>query len=230
MKLSVVIPVYNEKNTIEEIIKRVLAVDLDAVEKELIVVDDASKDGTINILKDLEKVYPNVKFYYKPENKGKGDTLKVGFSHSTGDYVVVQDADLEYDPQDIKGLLRALEESKADVIYGSRFSGNYEDMSSLHYFGNKMLTIVTNLFFGVLLTDMETCYKLMPGDFVRKINIKSPRFDFEPEITAQILKAKLRIKEVPISYKGRSWSEGKHITWKDGFAAILTLVKFRFLD
>jgi glycosyltransferase involved in cell wall biosynthesis len=228
MKLSIVIPVYNEKNTIEEIIKRVKAVE--GIEKEIIVVDDASKDGTTDILKQLESVHPDVKFFYKDVNKGKGDTLKVGFAKSTGDYVIVQDADLEYDPQDYKKLLRTLEEDNVDVVYGSRFSGNYEDMTSLHYYGNKMLTIVTNLLFGVMLTDMETCYKLLPGDFVRKINIKSPRFDFEPEITAKILKSKLRIKEVPINYKGRSWSEGKKITWKDGFAAILTLIKFRFVD
>lgn len=231
MKLSIVIPVYNEKSTIEKILKRVHDVDL-GVDKEIIVVDDASKDGTAVILRKLESeaAYSEARYFYKEVNKGKGDTLKVGFSHSTGDYVVVQDADLEYDPNDIKTLLRALDESKADVIYGSRFSGNYEDMTNLHYFGNKILTIVTNLLFGVLLTDMETCYKLIPGDFVRKINIKSPRFDFEPEITAKILKAHLRIKEVPISYKGRGWSEGKHITWKDGFAAILTLLRFRLTD
>lgn len=228
MKLSVVIPVYNERNTIRTIIERVLAVP--DIEKEVVVVDDASVDGTTSILKTLEKEFPQVKFVYKDINKGKGDTLKVGFAHTTGDYVIVQDADLEYDPLEYKKLLRALSEEKADVIYGSRFSGNYEDMSSLHYFGNKMLTIITNILFGVLLTDMETCYKLMPGAFVRKIQIKSDRFDFEPEITAKILKSGLRIKEIPISYKGRTHSEGKKITWKDGFAAILTLIKFRFLD
>ena len=176
MKLSVVIPVYNERNTIRTIIERVLAVP--DIEKEVVVVDDASVDGTTSILKTLEKEFPQVKFVYKDINKGKGDTLKVGFAHTTGDYVIVQDADLEYDPNEYKKLLRALSEEKADVIYGSRFSGNYEDMSSLHYFGNKMLTIITNILFGVLLTDMETCYKLMPGAFVRKIQIKSDRFDF----------------------------------------------------
>jgi glycosyltransferase involved in cell wall biosynthesis len=167
---------------------------------------------------------------FKDVNKGKGDTLKIGFGMTTGDYVIVQDADLEYDPQDYHKLLRTLEEDGVDVVYGSRFSGNYEDMSNMHYFGNKMLTMVTNLLFGVMLTDMETCYKLMPGDFVRKLEIKSPRFDFEPEITAKILKAGLRIREVPISYKGRSRFEGKKISWKDGFAAIASLVKFRFFN
>ncbi len=228
MKLSVVIPVYNEKNTIADIIGFVKAVeDLD---KEIIVVDDGSKDGTVKILKDLEKVHPDVKFYYKEKNVGKGDTLRIGFSHTTGDYVIVQDADLEYDPQDYKKLLRALTEEKADVVYGSRFSGTRKDMSTVQYFGNKLLTIITNLLFGIMLTDMETCYKLIPGDFVRKLQIKSPRFDFEPEITAKILKSGLKLKEVPIHYKGRKYSEGKKITWKDGFAALWTLFKFRFFD
>ncbi len=228
MKLSVIIPVYNEKNTIKEILARVKSVP--DIDKEIIVVDDASKDGTTDILKQLESENPDVKFVYKQVNKGKGDTLKIGFQHSTGDYVIVQDADLEYDPNEYKKLLRALDEEGVDVVYGSRFSGNYEDMSSLHYFGNKMLTIITNIFFGVLLTDMETCYKLMPGDFVRSLDIKSPRFDFEPEITAKILKHKLRIKEVPITYKGRTHSQGKKITWKDGIAALATLIKYRFID
>jgi glycosyltransferase involved in cell wall biosynthesis len=223
-----VIPVYNEKNTIADIIGHVKAVeDLD---KEIIVVDDGSKDGTVKILKDLEKVHPDVKFYYKEKNVGKGDTLRIGFSHTTGDYVIVQDADLEYDPQDYKKLLRALTEEKADVVYGSRFSGTRKDMSTVQYFGNKLLTIITNLLFGIKLTDMETCYKLMPGDFVRKLEIKSPRFDFEPEITAKILKSGLKLKEVPINYKGRKFSEGKKISWKDGFAALRTLLKFRFFD
>lgn len=228
MKLSVVIPCYNEKNTIEKIVDLVRSVE--GVEKEIIIVDDASKDGTIEILRGLQAKYPDVEVFYKDVNKGKGDTLKVGFQHTTGDYVIIQDADLEYDPQDYKKLLRALEEEKVDVIYGSRFSGSYEKMSTLHYFGNKLLTLITNLLFGVMLTDMETCYKLMPGDFVRKLDIKSARFEFEPEVTAKILKAGLKIKEVPISYKGRAFSEGKKITWRDGFSAVLSLVKFRFFN
>jgi glycosyltransferase involved in cell wall biosynthesis len=228
MKLSIVIPVYNEKNTVEAILDRVKKVE--DIEKEIIVVDDASTDGTTDILKKLEKEHPDVKFFYKEVNKGKGDTLSVGFKHTTGDYVIVQDADLEYDPNDYHKLLRILQEQDADVVYGSRFSGNYEDMSNLHYFGNKLLTIITNLLFGVMLTDMETCYKLIPGDFIRKIEIKSPRFDFEPEITAKILKAGLKIREVPITYKGRTQNEGKKITWKDGFAAIRGLIKFKFFN
>lgn len=228
MKLSVVIPCYNEKNTIEKIVDLVRGVE--GIDKEVVIVDDASTDGSTDILKGIEKKYPDIKMVFKEVNKGKGDTLKVGFQHTSGDYVIIQDADLEYDPQDYKKLLRALEEEKVDVIYGSRFSGSYEKMSTLHYFGNKFLTLITNLLFGVMLTDMETCYKLMPGDFVRKLNIKSAKFEFEPEITAKILKAGLKIKEVPISYKGRAFSEGKKITWRDGFKAIYSLVKFRFFD
>lgn len=228
MKLSVVIPCYNEKNTIEALVERVLVAE--PVDKEIVIVDDGSKDGSIEVLKSLQVKYPQLKIYFKEKNRGKGHTLKVGFSHTTGDYVIVQDADLEYDPSEYRKLIRSLEEEKVDVVYGSRFSGNYEKMSTAHYWGNKILTIVTNVLYGVLLTDMETCYKLIPGDFVRKIDIKSERFDFEPEITAKILKSKLRIREVPISYKGRAFSEGKKITWKDGFAAVTALIKFRFTD
>jgi glycosyltransferase involved in cell wall biosynthesis len=229
MKLSVVIPCYNEKSTIEEIVELVRGVE--GIDKEIVIVDDASTDGTQELLKEIKKKYPDIEIVFKEVNKGKGDTLKEGFKHTSGDYVIIQDADLEYDPQDYKKLLRALEEEKVDVIYGSRFSGSYEKMSTLHYFGNKFLTLVTNLLFGIMLTDMETCYKLIPGDFIRKLTIKSDRFEFEPEITAKILKAGLKIKEVPISYKGRGSSEGKKlITWKDGFKAIYSLVKFRFFD
>ncbi len=228
MKLSVVIPVYNEKNTMEEIVKLVKSVE--GIDKEIVIVDDASKDGTVEILKKLQVSQPDLKIFFKEVNKGKGDTLRIGFRMTSGDYVIVQDADLEYDPQDYKKLIRTLDEEGVDVVYGSRFSGNYEDMSNLHYFGNKLLTLATNLFFGVMLTDMETCYKLIPGDFARKIDIKSSRFDFEPEITAKILKSGLRIKEVPISYKGRNKLEGKKISWKDGFAAMFTLIRYKFLN
>ncbi len=228
MKLSIVIPVYNEKNTIEKILDLVLAVE--GIDKEIIMVDDGSTDGSVDILKKIEKEHSDVKVVIKGENRGKGHTLKVGFKETTGDYVIIQDADMEYDPQDYKKLIRALHEEEVDVIYGSRFSGSYEKMTTLHYFGNKLLTLVTNLFFGVMLTDMETCYKLIPGEFIRGVDIKSDRFDFEPEITAKILKAGLKIKEVPISYKGRAFSEGKKITWKDGFNAIYTLIKFRFFN
>lgn len=228
MKLSVVIPVYNEKNTVEEIVRRVKAVD--GIDKEIILVNDASKDGSEDILKRMGTKQPDLKIIFKHINEGKGAALRDGFKETTGDYVIVQDADLEYDPQDYKKLLRALNEQSAKVVYGSRFSGNYEKMSTLHYVGNKMLTLITNILFGVLLTDMETCYKLIPGDFARNINIKSNRFNFEPEITAKILKSKMKIVEVPICYAGRSFSEGKKITWRDGISALYTLIKYRFTD
>ncbi len=229
MRLSVVVPVYNEKDTILEILSRVGNVR--GIEKEIILVDDASTDGTIEVLKELKQSQPDLKVFFHETNQGKGAALRTGFEHTTADYVIVQDADLEYDPQDYHKLIRALGENKAEVVYGSRFSGNYKDMTSLHYFGNKLLTLLTNVMFGVLLTDMETCYKLIPGDFARSIDIKSNRFNFEPEITAKILKSGMKIVEVPISYKGRAFAEGKKlITWKDGIAAVCTLIKFRFMD
>jgi len=229
MKLSLVIPVYNEKDTVEKVIELVREADT-GTEKEIVVIDDGSTDGSLDVLKNVKEKYPEIKMHFKDVNRGKGDTLKVGFKMTTGDYIIVQDADMEYDPRDIKKLIRALHDEKADVVYGSRFGGNYKDMSNLHYFGNKLLTMVTNLLFGVMLTDMETGYKLIPGDFARSIDIKSQRFDFEPEITAKILKAKLKLKEVPITYKGRSKFEGKKITWKDGFSALFSLIRFRFLN
>ena len=229
-KLSIVIPVYNEKDTILELVEKVKAVDLGEVQKEIVIVDDCSSDGSVEILKKIQASDQDLIVHFKEQNSGKGATLREGFKHTTGDYVIVQDADLEYEPEDYKKLLRALDEEHVDVVYGSRFSGNYEDMTSLHYFGNKLLTLVTNILFGVMLTDMETCYKLLPGDFIRSIDIKSPRFNFEPEITAKVLKSGKRIKEVPISYKGRSHSEGKKITWRDGIAAVTTLVRFRIFN
>ena len=229
MKLSIVIPVYNEKDTLKKIIKKVEAVELEGIEKEIVLVDDASTDGSAEILKELEKE-KGYKVYYHLVNQGKGASLRDAFQLTTGDYVIVQDADLEYDPNDYKKLLRALDEQNADVVYGSRFSGNYEDMSGLHYYGNKALTLLTNVFYGVMLTDMETCYKLLPGEFVRNLKIRSNRFNFEPEITAKILKSGMRIVEVPISYKGRTFEEGKKITWRDGISALATLIKFRFVN
>lgn len=228
MKLSVVIPVYNEKDTIKQLILNVK--NSVSVEKEIVIVDDASKDGTVDILRQMLIEDPTIKMYFKQKNAGKGAALREGFKHTTGDYVIVQDADLEYDPKDYAVLINALYNQNAQVVYGSRFSGNYKDMTNLHYIGNKFLTWFTNLLFGTNLTDMETCYKLLPGDFVRKLIIRSERFNFEPEITAKILKSGLKITEVPISYKGRSHSEGKKITWRDGISAIATLVKYKFVN
>ena len=229
MKLSIVIPVYNEKDTLLKLLEEVRAVE--GLEKEIIIVEDFSTDGTREIVQKLagEGMGKDLKIVYHEKNMGKGASLRDGFKVTTGDYVIVQDADLEYTPSDYHKLLNSLENG-TDVVYGSRFSGTYEDMSSLHYVGNRLLTFITNLLFGVALTDMETCYKLVPGDFVRNLEIKSARFNFEPEITAKILKAGLHIREVPIKYKGRSFTEGKKITWKDGIVALFTLIKFRFFD
>jgi len=229
-KLSIIIPVYNEQNTVAQIVDVVDSVVLSGIEKEIVIVNDASKDETAAKLSQIQASKPHIKVFHHTQNQGKGAALRTGISHTTGDYVVIQDADLEYDPHDYVKLLQPILNGEADVVYGSRFSGNYKDMTNLHYFGNKLLTLITNILYGVMLTDMETCYKLTPGDFIRNIKIQSNRFNFEPEITAKILKSKLRVIEVPISYKGRSHSDGKKITWKDGISALYTLMKFRFVN
>ena len=242
MKLSIVIPCYNEEKTVRELVDLVEKVD--GIAKEIIIVDDGSKDGSRQILANMAQEKPHLKIILNQKNSGKGATVREGYKHTTGDYVIVQDADLEYNPQDYKKLVAEVEKG-AQVVYGSRFSGDYEeplsrcllfrfakhkDMTNLHYFGNQLLTILTNLLYGTHLTDMETCYKLLPGDFVRSVKLKSDRFDFEPEITSKILKSGMKIVEVPVSYKGRSWKEGKKITWRDGLHAVKTLIKFRFCD
>jgi len=226
MKLSVIIPVYNEIDTLEKILKKVKDV---KVPKEIILVDDGSTDGSREFLEELKRKDTALKVIFQKENQGKGAALRVGFKKASGDYVIVQDADLEYDPRDYLKLLKETNGSKT-VIYGSRFMGSYKDMTSLHFFGNRILTALTNLLFGVALTDMETCYKLIPLELIKKIEIKSNRFNFEPEITAKILRLGYKIKEVSISYAGRTVSEGKKITWRDGFSALATLIKFRFLS
>jgi glycosyltransferase involved in cell wall biosynthesis len=224
-KLTVVIPVYNEERTIRLIVERVQTV---PVEKEIIVVDDCSTDGTRDILPQLEG--EAVKVLYHERNMGKGAALRTGFHQATGDFVIVQDADLEYDPQEYPKLLEPILQGRADVVYGSRFSGQNRNMMSLHRFGNQFLTFVTNLLYGTSITDMETCYKLFRTPIVKNIKIECNRFNFEPEITAKILRRKLRIVEIPISYSGRKPSEGKKITWRDGFAALWALFKYRFME
>ena len=223
-KLSVVIPVYNEKRSLLEIIQRVQSV---PIEKEIILVDDFSTDGTRDLLHDLEKKF---KVLYHEKNKGKGAALRTGFQHATGEFVIVQDADLEYDPNDYPKLLQPIVDGKADVVYGSRFSGHRTNMTSLHTLGNLFLTGITNLFYRTSITDMETCYKVFRRETIQGVRIESNRFNFEPEVTAKLLKRGLRIVEVPISYSGRSFSEGKKITWRDGFSAVWTLIKYRFTD
>jgi len=228
MKLSVIMPVFNERNTIQEILRRVRAVDLGEIVKEIIVVDDGSSDGTPDILKMEED--STVKVFRHPENRGKGAAIRTGLPHATGDLVVIQDADLEYDPDDYRTLLAPLLKKKADVVYGSRFTGEHRNMLFWHMLGNKFLSLVTNVLYNTTLSDMETCYKLFRREALDGIEIRSDKFNFEPEITAKILKKKIRIYEVPVSYAGREYEEGKKITWRDGFAALWALVKYRFVD
>jgi glycosyltransferase involved in cell wall biosynthesis len=225
VKLSVIMPVYNEKNSIHAIINKVLSV---PINKEIIVVDDCSKDGTRDILKTINNEC--IKVFFHDVNKGKGAAIRTGISHITGDYVIIQDADLEYDPFEYEKLLAPILAGEADVVYGTRFSGRRQKISTLHYLGNLFLTVLTNVLYGTRLSDMETCYKMMKAPILKGIKLRANRFDFEPEITAKLLKKHLKIKEVPISYHGREWSEGKKITWKDGIAALWALTKYRFVE
>ncbi len=227
MKLSVVIPVYNEKNTILELIDRVRNVNLP---KEIIVVDDYSNDGTREILKALPSSN-DLKIIFQPENRGKGAALRAGFAVVSGDIVVVQDADLEYDPSEYPALIQPILANKADVVFGSRFLGGpHRVLFFWHSVGNRVLTTLSNMFTDLNLTDMETCYKVFRAEILKKIKFRENRFGFEPEFTAKVSKARYRIFEVPISYSGRDYSEGKKIGWKDGVAAIYFILKYSFFD
>ncbi|MBI4725654.1 glycosyltransferase family 2 protein [candidate division TA06 bacterium] len=227
MKLSVIMPVYNEKATIEKIISRVLAV---PVEKELVIVDDHSTDGTRDILKTFEGK-PSIKISYHPYNLGKGAGIRTGIRECTGDIVIIQDADLEYSPEEYPKLIEPIVRGAADVVYGSRFYGTHRVFMVWHYLGNKFLTAFTNVLYNTMLTDMETCYKVFRAEVLKNLELKSNRFDIEPEITAKIFKnRKLRVYEMPITYDGRDYDEGKKITWLDALPAIWTLIKYRFTD
>lgn len=228
MKLSIVMPVYNERNTIQEILRRVRAVDLGEITKEVIVVDDGSTDGTIDILKHEED--STVRLIKHGENRGKGAALRTGFSYVTGDLVIIQDADLEYDPEDYMLLIAPVLKGKAEVVYGSRFTGERRNMLFWHMLGNRFLSLLVNILYNTTISDMETCYKLFTRESLDGITIRSDRFDFEPEITAKILRKRIRIYEVPISYAGREFHEGKKISWKDGFGALWAILKYRFVD
>lgn len=230
-KLTVLIPVFNEIKTLEEIIKKVEDIDFFSLEKEIIIIDDCSTDGTTELIKTLESKN-KYKIFYHSENQGKGAALRTGLQHVTGDIVIIQDADLEYDPSDYVELLKLILDNKADVVYGSRLSGAKPSRSFMfsHLLGNKFLTLLTNLLYDTTITDMETCYKAFKVETLKGITIKSNKFDFEPEITAKILKRKYKLYEVPISYYGRDYAEGKKITWKDGFDAMRALIWFRFFD
>ncbi len=226
MKLSVIIPVYNEKNTVLELLRRVEAVPL-SLDKEIIVVDDFSTDGTREVLGGLGR--PDIRVLFHAKNMGKGAALRTGFSEATGDIVLIQDADLEYDPAEYPGLLAPILDGRADVVYGSRFLGGpHRVLFFWHSVGNRFLTALSNMVTNLNLTDMETCYKVFRGDVLRKLSLKSRRFGFEPEVTIKVAKLKCRIYEVPISYAGRNYSEGKKIGWKDGLAALWHIMRYRF--
>jgi glycosyltransferase involved in cell wall biosynthesis len=227
MKLSVLMPVYNERGTIEEIVQRVLAVN---IEKELIIVDDGSSDGTREILRDKIEPLPGVRVFYHPQNRGKGAAIRTAKEQITGDIAIIQDADLEYDPNDYFTLIDPILKKRADVVYGSRFLGVRRAFLFWHYLGNRFLTFLTNLLYNTMLTDMETCYKAFRAEILRDMPIRSDRFEFEPEITAKVFKRGYKVFEVPIYYAGRDFAEGKKITWRDGFGALWTILKFRFID
>lgn len=236
MKLSVLIPVYNEERTLEEVVRRVRAVQLP---KEIILVDDGSKDRSREILARLQKENEHapdplndVKVHLQPYNQGKGAALKTALAFVTGDVVIVQDADLEYDPQDYPALLQPIERGLADVVYGTRFAGGgaHRVLFFWHSMGNRMLTLISNMLTNLNLSDMEVGYKVFRAEVLKGIQLESSRFGFEPEITMKLAKRRCRFYEVPISYHGRTYEEGKKITWKDGFSALYCMLKFRIKD
>jgi glycosyltransferase involved in cell wall biosynthesis len=224
--LSVIVPVFNERTTVAEVIRRIRAVSL-PVAVEVIVVDDGSSDGTDKVLAALGD--STVRVINHGANRGKGAAIRTGLESVRGDLVLIQDADLEYDPEDWSKLLDPILRGKANVVYGSRFTGERKNMMPLHWMGNRFLSLVTNILYSSTLSDMETCYKLFDRKVLEGITIESDKFDFEPEITAKVLRRGYRIYEVPISYAGREVEEGKKITWRDGFGALVALVKFRFV-
>lgn len=223
--LSVIIPAYNECDTIEEIIRRVGMVN---IPKEIIVVDDSSTDGTRQILEAMDS--DHVRVLYHDTNLGKGAAIRTALREVQGDVVIIQDADLEYDPVDYHAMLKLILEDRADVVYGSRFLGPHRAFLFWHYVGNKLLTLVTNILYNTILTDMETGYKMFRTEVLKGVQLRANRFDFEPEVTSKILKRGYRVFEVPISYAGREFHEGKKITWRDGLPALWTLIKYRLVD
>jgi glycosyltransferase involved in cell wall biosynthesis len=224
--LSVVMPVFNEKVTIEEILRRTLAT---PVRIQLIVVDDCSTDGTRDMLTRLQREM-GFTLILQPQNAGKGSALRRGFQEVRGDLVVIQDADLEYSPEEFPELIELICDGRADVVFGSRFLGRHRVFMFTHYMGNRFLTMATNILYNTMLTDMETCYKVMRTEVLRSMTLEANGFGIEPELTAKIFKRGYRVYEVPISYDGRSYEEGKKIGWRDGFVALWVLLKFRFTE
>jgi glycosyltransferase involved in cell wall biosynthesis len=230
MKLSIVIPVYNEAATIRQIVDQVAAVDV-GMDKEIVLVDDGSTDGTRDVLKDLAGRRPAWQVLFHERNRGKGAALRTGFAAVTGDIVLVQDADLEYDPKEYPLLLKPILEGRADVVFGSRFlgGGSHRVLFYWHSVGNKLLTMFSNIMTNLNLTDMEVCYKVFRREVLHAIQLKEDRFGFEAEITAKVARGHWRLYEVPVSYYGRSYTEGKKITWRDGVRALWCILKYRFL-
>ena len=236
MKLTIIIPVYNEENTIVEVIKRVNVVSLpNRIIREIIVVDDASNDSSKLKVESLKQ--KNLRLFVHHKNRGKGAAIRTGLKHATGDILLIQDADLEYSPDDYSRLLAPILAGNTEVVYGTRLKdlqfgliGRSKTPFATHYLGNRFLSIITSILYGTLVTDMETCYKAMTRKVYKSLKLKSNRFEIEPEITAKILKAGYKIHEVPIKVSPRGYNEGKKITWKDGFIALWTLIKYRFSD
>jgi glycosyltransferase involved in cell wall biosynthesis len=241
MKLSVIMPAYNEVETIAEIVRRVRAVSLtvpvgfgpedDAVvefEREIVIVDDGSTDGTRRVLETLKDDAGTTVIFHE-RNQGKGAAVRTGLQHASGDVMIIQDADLEYDPREYSALLQPIVEGRSQVVYGSRFRGGpTKTMFFWHMLGNRFLTLVTNVLYNTILSDMETCYKVFTREVAEQLDLKASGWGFDPEITAQILKRGYRIYEVPISYTGREFAEGKKVSWRDGFTVLWTLIKYRF--
>ncbi len=226
MKISILMPVYNEIKTIKDVLQLVKAIELD---KEIILVDDYSTDGTRELLKkEYGDGFGEVRVFYHKKNKGKGAAIRTALENAKGEYVIVQDADMEYSPNDMITMTKFAEETGAEAVYGSRFLKTWRTTSFPHFLVNKTLTVLTNILFGGSLTDMETCYKMVKTDVIRSLNIKAERFEFEPEVSAKLLKKGVKIKEIPVSYRGRGYDEGKKIGWRDGVEAVMTIFRLKF--